>query len=79
MEIIKIGNVELTEEEAVKLCSEGKFLITYSKIYQLVSDGKRIHGKVIYTQRGLARRGRYYAFTGKEINHLLKMELVKGV
>ena len=32
-EIVKIGNVELTEEEAQKIYSEGKYICSYTGIF----------------------------------------------
>ena len=79
MEIIKIGNVELTKEEAEKLYESGKYIVTFSRIYQLHYSNaqKRVYGTEIYRQQGMARRGRFYAMDAKTVNHLLGFALVK--
>lgn len=76
--IIKIGSVELTEDEAFKLYEENKYIITYSKIYQLFYSQaqKRVYGQQIYYSKGMCRKGRFFVYTGEEINHLLGFKLV---
>jgi len=78
MEIIKIGSVELTKEEAEKLYESGKYIVTFSRIYQLHYSNaqKRVYGTEIYRQQGMARRGRFYAMDAKTVNHLLGFALV---
>lgn len=78
MKIVKIGTVELTEEEAYKMYEEGKYIVTYSKIYQLFYSAaqKRVYGQQIYSQKGLARRGRFYSMDGETVNHILGFNLV---
>lgn len=71
--IIKIGNVELYENEALKLYEERKYIVTYGGVYQLFYSNaqKQVYGqKVIYT-KGIAARGRFYAMTAETINHIL--------
>jgi hypothetical protein len=76
--IQRIGNVELTFDEAFKLYQENKYIVTYSKIYQLFfsTAQNKVYGQVIYNQKGLARRGRFYAFSGEQVNNLVKAQLV---
>lgn len=78
MEIIKIGSVELTKEEAEKMYQEGKYIVTYSKIYQLYYSAaqQKVYGRQIYSQKGLARRGRFYSMDGQTVNHILGFDLV---
>ena len=78
MRVIKIGNVQLTEAEALKIYNNGNYIITYSKIYQLFYSAaqRTIYGSVIYQQPGLTKRGRYYIFTAAEVNRLLGYQLV---
>lgn len=85
MNIVKIGPVELYEDEALRLYNEGKYIMTYSKIYQLHFGGKgypRVYGTVIYNHPcvggiGLARRGRYYKFDAAEVNNVLGFQLIR--
>lgn len=78
MEVIKIGNVELTEKEAWELYENKMYIITYSKIYQLhySQAQQKVYGQEIYHQKGLARKGRFHKLTAKEINHLVGYQLV---
>lgn len=71
--IIKIGSVELTEDEAQRYYEEGRYIVTYSKIYKLVKTDRNpeIHGKVIYTSKGMTLRGRYFAMTADTVNNLV--------
>ena len=68
--IIIIGGVELTAEDAAKLHEEKKYLVTYGKIYQLVDRAGKISGKVVYTSKGMTRRGRFYAMTSETIYNI---------
>ena len=78
MEIIKIGRVELTEEEVQKLYEEKKYICTSSSIYQsnYSQAQKSFDGPKLFSI-GLAGRGRYYALTAKEINDICKKTLLR--
>ena len=76
--IEKIGNVELTRSEAEQLYSENKYIVTYSRIFQIFFSETQnsFYGHELYYKPGMAGRGRFYALTGKEINNLLGFALV---
>lgn len=80
--IIKIGRVELLESEALKMYNDKKYIITYSKIYQLFySKNAGVYGSVIYQMPtkgtgGFTRRGRFFAMDAETVNHLLGFELL---
>ncbi len=76
--IIKIGTVELTEQEAEKLYFEKKYIVNYSGVYQLFYSAAqhRVYGQKIYSSKGLTKRGRFFAFTAEQVNHLIGYELV---
>ena len=76
--IVKIGTVELTADEAFRLYENHKYIVTYSKIYQLFYSQAQqcVYGRPIYESPGLARRGRFHTLTGAEINRLLGVQLV---
>lgn len=78
MNIVKIGNVELTEEQAFRFYEERRYIVTYSKIYALHYSNaqKRVYGKEIYHHPGMAKRGRFHAMTAEAVNHLLKFPLL---
>lgn len=79
---IKIGTVEFFPEEALKLYSEKKYIVTYSKIFQLFYSQAqgRVYGKEVYCKPkagvGFARRGRFYAVDAKSVNNLLGFKLL---
>lgn len=84
MEIVKIGPVELLEEEARKMYSENKYIVTYTKIYQIhfSQAQNRFYGSCIYTYDrkggpGMTRRGRFYALPASEVNRLVGCPLVR--
>ena len=79
-EIIKIGSVELTPDEAYQLYEQKKYIVTYSKIYQLFYSQaqKTVYGQQIYYCKGMARPGRFYVMTDKDVNRLVGYELVKA-
>lgn len=79
MQIVKIGSVELTPDEAEKYYSEGKYIVTYGRIYQLFYSAaqKRVYGQVIYRHPGMTRKGRFFAMDAKTVNHLVGFNLVR--
>lgn len=80
-QVHKIGPVELLKEDVMRLYAEKKYIVTYSKIFQIMPPSKRTplyHGHLIYTQNGggLTMRGRFHALTGKEVNSLIGYNLL---
>ena len=77
--IIKIGTVELYESEANKMYEDGMYIVTYSKIYQLMKGGNgypHVYGREIYHKPGMARRGRFHVFSAADVNDLVGHNLV---
>ncbi len=76
--IVKIGSVELTADEAYRMYRNDMYLVTYGKIYQLYYNvGKqRVFGVAIYKQYGLCRRGRFHVLSAEDVNHLVGYELI---
>ena len=78
--IVKIGRVELTEEEAQKIYEEGKYIVAASKIYQVhYSKNAGWCGSVVYKEpygKAFTRRGRFYVMGGEEVNRMLERELL---
>lgn len=79
MKIIKIGNVELIRDEAFDLYEKGKYIVTYSRIYQLhyCQASQMVYGSQVYYSPGMARRGRYYAMDAETVNHMLGFKLLR--
>jgi len=81
--MVKIGSVELTEREAFRLYEEHKYIVAYKRVFELrysAAQG-RVYGSQIYEvpyrgQCGLTKRGRFFAMSAKEVNHLLGFRLV---
>jgi hypothetical protein len=78
MDIVRIGNVELTEEQAFKLYEEKLYIVTYSKIYALHYSNaqKRVYESEIYRSPGMTRRGRFHKLTAADVNRLIGFKLV---
>ena len=80
MEIMKIGPVELTREEAEQIYTAGKYIVTYSKIYSVKFSPaqNRFYGSIVYAGKGgMTRRGRHYIFPAEEVNRLVGCKLVR--
>lgn len=79
--IVKIGRVELTEEEAQKIYEEGKYIVAASKIYQVhYSKNAGWYSSVVYKEpdgKSFTRRGRFYVMGGEEVNRMLERELLR--
>ena len=81
--IIRIGRVELTEDDARKLYEEGKYILTYSKVYAVCySKNAGYYGHEVYRTTtkgcgGMCRRGRFHALTAAEVNNILGYKLLQ--
>lgn len=79
----KAGNVELTENDAIAIYENGKYIVTSYGIFQPQwhdnQSLQRVSFHKISNIKGMARRGRYYALTGDEINHILGYELLRNL
>ncbi len=79
---IRIGRVELTEDDARKLHEAGKYILTYSKVYAVCySENAGYYGHEVYRtvtkgQGGMCRRGRFHALTAAEVNNILGYKLL---
>jgi hypothetical protein len=85
MKIVKIGNVELTENEARNVLNNGKYIVTYSKVYQLhCSDANEtIYGSVVYNRPtsggvGLVKRGCFITASADHVNQLIGVQLLRA-
>lgn len=78
MEIVKIGNVELTSGEAGKIYQEQKYVCSYTGIFQIFYSQaqKTFYGKKVINCKGYARRGRFYIQSAKEVNHVLGQKIL---
>ena len=74
MKIIKLaGKVECTEQEVQKWYEEGKYIVTYNGIHQIVYSRAQ---QTFYTlhilyKKGMVCRGRFFAMTAEHVNKLL--------
>lgn len=76
--VVKIGRVELTENEVKKLYEEGKYICNYSGVWQIFyNENAGFSGQLIIHYKGLASRGRFYALTAKEINNVIGKEILR--
>lgn len=70
--MIKIGSVELTEDEVRKLYEEKKYICTSNAVYQIFySVNAGYYGQKIITVKGIARRGRFYTMDASEVNRAI--------
>ena len=78
-DIVKIGNVELTPQEIEQYYEDGKYIVTYSRIYKICYDEKKgYYGEIVVKDNpGMTRPGRFYAMLPQGVNHLMGKEVVK--
>lgn len=76
--IFKIGTVELLESDARDCYENGKFLVTYSSIFQVCYSAaqRRYYGHKVFSKStrgggGFVKRGRFAALSADECNHLV--------
>ena len=72
----KAGRVELTKEDAERIYANKQYICTSTAIYQpnFSQAQNRIYFTKIADYKGMARRGRFYALTAKEINDVMGFE-----
>lgn len=76
--IVKIGTVELYENEVQKLYEEKKYIVTYNGVYQIFYSNaqKQFYGQKVIEQKGIAKRGRFYTMTAEIINDILAQKIL---
>nr|DAG43310.1 MAG TPA: hypothetical protein [Caudoviricetes sp.] len=81
MDIIRIGSVELTPEEAAAAYERGLYIVAFRRVYQVnysAAQG-RYYGQEVYYSADplpLTRRGRYISMSAAEVNRLIGHELL---
>lgn len=77
----KAGRVELTKEQAEIIYKEKRYICTSTAIWQPHFTQAQQKQKIYFTKiadyKGLARRGRWYALTAEEINHIFGYEYLR--
>lgn len=75
----KAGRVELTKEDAERIYAEKKYICTSTAIWQphYSQAQDRIYFTKIADYKGLAGRGRFYALTAEQINHVMGYEYLR--
>ena len=71
---ITIGDISIDSRQAQRYYRDGKYLVTYSRIFQLNSSVNvegHIYGTCIYYKTGLLKRGTHKFMSAKEVNELL--------
>lgn len=79
MEIVKIGNVELTKEEAQEIYREGKYICSYTGIFQInySQAQKRFYGQKVIDYKVYASKGRFYIHSASQINKVLGRKILR--
>lgn len=80
--LVKIGTVTLFSEEAEEAYTQGKYIVTATKIYQICYSNaqQRYYSHQIYgTPKGqcMTHYGRYYVYTAEQVKHLLGADIVR--
>ena len=76
--LVKIGSAELTEESVKALYEDKKYICTYKGVYQLFySKNTGYYGKLVIYSKNLAKRGRFYALSAREVNNVLGKEILR--
>ena len=80
IDIVRIGSVELTKEDAERYYRENRCIVTYSKIYQLSYNAakNKVCGHVIFESRGMTKKGRFFAMDAGTVNNLVGFQLLNA-
>ena len=75
----KAGRVELTRADAEEIYVQKKYVVTSTAIWQPhFSQAQNMFYFIkVLDIKGMARRGRFYKLTAKEINHVLGQKLLR--
>lgn len=79
---LKAGRVELSREEVQEFVDAGRvYIVAYRDIYFIdwSNNAGRYYARKIYTKYGdlpLTKRGRFFAYTAKDVNNLLEFDLL---
>ena len=81
MNIVKIGNVELSGEEVERIYKENKYVASYKRVYQICYSQAQqaYYGYEIYyhdKSLGITKRGRFELLSGKRLNEIVGCKLV---
>lgn len=79
MDIIRIGSVELTPEEAAAAHERELYIVAFRRVYQVnysAAQGRYYGQEVYYSADPLTRRGRFFRMTGEAVNRLIGHELL---
>ena len=78
MKIIKIGSVELTEQEAAAYYQQGKYICTSTAVWQIhySQAQNRYYGTKLFSAPRFARRGRYHALDAETINGIMGRQMI---
>ena len=84
MSTVKIGPVELTEQEIQAIYEAGLYIVTYTKVYQLFYSvaSRQYYGQLVYEmnrakgQPGFVKRGRFATLSAINVNRLVGFDLL---
>ena len=74
----KVGNLKITEEEAFSVYESGKYIATYTAVYQphYSQAQQTVYFTAILTVKGIAPRGKFYILTAEEINKYIGKDIL---
>lgn len=81
-DLVKIGKVELTREQACAIADAGHFIVTPRTIYQVCwsnAQGTAYGLKVYKSDSNMARPGRFYVMDAKAANSIIGFNLLVQV
>ena len=76
-----IKDNEKTSRDIEKAYENKKYIVTYKSVYQpFYSVNAGYYANKVYTSKGnMTRAGRFFHMTGKEVNHLIGIELLNDL
>lgn len=76
-EVIKVGPVELTEQEAQRIYDSELYVCTSSAVYRVeYHENTGFNGRKMIVFKGIARRGRFYLLTASAVNKLVGQKCI---
>lgn len=78
MKVYKAGTTQLSYDEAKECYENGKYICNYSGIYQAhYSNAQKDFNFTKCLPVRIAPRGRFYALTAEQINHITGRQLLQ--
>ena len=77
--MIRVGNTELSNDEAKRIYADCLYVVNGSGVWQIAySENAGFYGLKLVNRRGLTPKGRFYLMRAESVNTLLGKRVIGG-